>query len=251
MSWSNGRDTATFVYWMDRSDLDSLKAALPDGFKLKAAMLTPCEAMKANENTAYYVSPAIWSRVCARQGSWYRASEKNGRYMVVSGKALPDDFDSFFEVTLTQSDFMPESLPGRDELQALTESDEYKSKKPGQWENKGVKDSVMFKALFTLTGFWGFGDNLEKYWVSHKANHANYLTHQFSTEIDGKKVPYSVAENAGICSSCVEFFNIIDESSRKLVRACPGAVTFGKAKKNIYYDVNPSNGRPQAPGRRP
>jgi hypothetical protein len=240
MSRRNDNNTAIFVYWMAKSDLDSLKSVLPAGFKLKPAMLTPCETMKCHENVIYYASPAIWSRICVRQGSWYRSSEKNGRYMVVSGKELPGDFEAFFEVKLTQSDFVPASLPTQVELQELTESEEYISKKPGQWENKGIKDSVMFNILFTLTGFWGVGDNLKKYWLSQRANHANYLTHRFSTEIDGKEVPYSVAENAGICSSCVEFFNVIDESSRKLVRACPGAVTFGKAKRNIYYDVNPS-----------
>jgi hypothetical protein len=30
-----------------------------------------------------------------------------------------------------------------------------------------------------------------------------------------------------------EFFNIIEVNSRKLVRSCPGAVTFGGAKRDI------------------
>lgn len=240
MARSNDNNSAKYVYWMDKSDLEILKRASPGGFKFKPAMLTPCEAMKGNGNTVYYVSPAIWSRICTRQGSWYRSSDKNGQYMVVSGKELPGDFDAFFEVRLTQSDFLPARLPTQAELQGLVESEDYISKKPDQWENKGIKDSFMFKVLFSLTGFWGIGDNFKKHWLSHRANHANYLTHKFSTEIDGKQVPYSIAENAGICSSCVEFFNVIDKGSRKLVRACPGAVTFGGAKRNIYYDVNPA-----------
>lgn len=97
----------------------------------------------------------------------------------------------------------------------------------------------MFKILFTLTGFWGWGDNLKKYWLNHRANHANFLTHKYTTNIEGEEVPYSVANNAGTCSSCVEFFNIIEKDTRKLVCACPGAVTFGSAKRNIYYDVLP------------
>ena len=240
MGWSNGDNAEIFVYWMDKGDLDRLKRVLPGATRLRPAMLAPCEVMRCDGNTVYWASPAVWSRMCVRQGSWYRSSPKNGKYMVASGTALPDDFDGFFEVRLAQSEFMPARLPERIELQALIDSEDYKSKKPDQWENKGIVDSVMFKIFFTLTGFWGLGDNLKKHWLSQKANHANYLSHEFTTEIDGQDVPYSITENAGICSSCVEFFNVIDESSRKLVRACPGAVTFGKAKRDIYYDVNPA-----------
>jgi len=237
------RDAKTpenYIYWMTRQGLDDLKKSIPSGLKLKPALMTPCEAMKASENTAFYVTPDVWSRVCVRQGSWYRASQKAGKYMVVSAKALPGLFNAFFEAKMTQSDFMPSSLPTEDQLQGIVDDDRYNNSKPDDWEKKGLKDSFMFKVLFTVTGFWGFGDNLKTQWLNHRANHANYLTRTFSTEIDGEQVPYSIAENAGVCSSCVEFFNIIEEDSRKLVRSCPGAVTFGNAKKDIYYDVNPS-----------
>jgi hypothetical protein len=42
-----------------------------------------------------------------------------------------------------------------------------------------------------------------------------------------------------VCSSCVEFFNIIDQNSRKLVRACPGAVYFSSVEAKKYYDIQP------------
>ena len=50
---------------------------------------------------------------------------------------------------------------------------------------------------------------------------------------------YSVTENAEVCSSCVEFFNLVSEDSRKLVRSCPGSITLSGAKRDIYYDVRP------------
>jgi hypothetical protein len=65
--------------------------------------------------------------------------------------------------------------------------------------------------------------------------------YSFTTKIDGEDVPYSVTENAGVCSSCAEFFNVVEDGSRKLVRACPGSVIFGGAPRNVYLDVKPVN----------
>jgi hypothetical protein len=93
--------------------------------------------------------------------------------------------------------------------------------------------------LFMFNRFWGIGDNLKKHWLGHRANHANFLSKKVTTEVDGEQVAYSVTGNESVCSSCVEFFNIIETDSRKLVRSCPGAVTFGGAKRDIYYDIKP------------
>jgi len=40
---------------------------------------------------------------------------------------------------------------------------------------------------------------------------------------------------------------MIEVDSRKLVRACPGAVTFGGAKRDIYYDIKPFRTLPKTP----
>lgn len=100
----------------------------------------------------------------------------------------------------------------------------------------------MFKLFFTVTRFWGYGDNLRKHWIGHRANHANFLAKKFTTELDGEQVAYSVTGNAGVCSSCAEFFNVVSPDDRKLVRACPGSVTFGAAQRDVYYDVKPVKG---------
>jgi len=101
-------------------------------------------------------------------------------------------------------------------------------------------DRLIFKLMFSLTRFWGRGDNLKKYWLNQKANHANFLARKFTTKIEGEEVPYTVSENAGVCSSCAEFFNVVSDTSRKLVRSCPGSVIFGGAERNIYYDIKPA-----------
>ena len=75
--------------------------------------------------------------------------------------------------------------------------------------------------------------------LGRRANRANFLARRYTTERDGQAVPYSVTTNAGVCSSCVEFFNVIGQQDRKLVRACPGSVVFAGMQRDTYYDVVP------------
>ncbi|WP_455208493.1 hypothetical protein [Kaarinaea lacus] len=231
---------ARYIYWLTFGEFKQTKTDLQQrGKRLRPALMTPCEVLRAKDDVVLYASPSVWSRVCVRQGSWYRSSDKYGKYMLASNNKLPVQYDRYLDVQIKESNFEPASLPSIAELQTLVNDNAYQQQKPQDWENKTWLDSFMFKTLFSLTRFWGWGDNLKKYWLSHRANHANYLAKQYTAEIDGEHVPYSIADNAGICSSCVEFFNIVDHSSRKLVRACPGSVTFGGAKRKIYYDVKP------------
>ncbi len=233
-------NTTMHLYWFSQETFKQAKAALiRDGIRVVSSKLTPCEVLRASGNKVIYATPEVWSRMCVRQGSWYRSSERFGQYMMMSENKLPKAFEKHLDSEITATDFVPKSLPTALELQKVVNSDSYQKNKPEEWEAKTLMDAIMFKTLFSLTLFWKWGDNLKNKWLSHKANHANFLSHDFTTEIDGESVPYSIAENAGICSSCVETFNIIDQNSRKLVRACPGAATFGGAKRDVYLDVKP------------
>jgi len=228
------------LYWFSKEDFESSKKLLSDaGYRLKATLMTPCQVLHARGKELVYAPPQIWSRICVRQGSWYRGSDRRGHTMVMSEHRLPEAFDRFLDSKMSASSFAPKTLPTADELTKIVSSEEYQSQKPDQWEKAGWKDAMMFKVLFTVNRFWGIGDNLKKHWLGHRANHANFLSKTVTTELDGEQVPYSVTENDGVCSSCVEFFNVIDTGSRKLVRSCPGAVTFGGAERDIYYDIKP------------
>lgn len=234
-----------YLYWLTKEHFAPARDFLVgEGYSVSPAMLTPCQVLRASGRDVIYASPEVWSRICVRQGSWYRSSKRSGRYMMVSAVRLPERLDEFLDSEISESDFMPKSLPVKQELQKLVETDEYKEKQPDEWEDTGIKDAFMFKVLFTLTRFWRQGDNLNKHWLSQRANHANFLARRFTTEIDGENVAYSVTENAGICSSCAEFFNIVDDRSRKLVRACPGSVTFGGAPRDTYLDIKPKDTGP-------
>jgi len=163
--------------------------------------------------------------------------------MLMSDHRLPQAMDPFLDSEMAASDFAPEPMPTEDRLIQVVDSEPYKEQRPEAWEKPSLLDAIMFKTLFTVTRVRGRGDNLKKHWLGHRANHAHFVSRVITTGIDGKPVPYGVTPDAGICSSCVEFFNVTDDNTRKLVSACPGAVTFGGAKRDVYYDVKPGDAR--------
>lgn len=229
-----------YIYWVPNNEFSEFKSSLiARGIIPKAVYATPCETLRAKADVVRYASSETFNGLCQRQGSWYRNSNRAGSYLVVSAKQLPKEYSPYFDATIIESDFQPDLLPNQSQLKDLVASNAYKNACPNGWENKGIKDSLMFKVLFSITGFWGWGDNLSRHWLSHRANHANFLAQHHTVEMDGEQVPYSVTQNDGVCSSCVEFFNITASSSRKMVRACPGAVSFASVKRKKYYDVTP------------
>jgi hypothetical protein len=232
-----------YVYWFEETDVSRVKETIPTlGLRLKLARMTPCEVLKSAADTVFIASPEVFNRVCSRQGSWYRRSHRYGQFLLVSAQRLPAEFDRFLDAEIVESDFRPDSLPTEEEIRDLIDSPAYQENKPSDWELIGRKDAFKMKFLFTLLGTWKKGDNLKKYWPTQCAVHANFLDHQFTTDIDGESVPYSVSNSAGICSSCVETFNLIGQHSRKLVASCPGAVKFGGTKKDVFLDVKPVAG---------
>jgi len=228
------------IYWFPYREFVKFENDIKSTeFELKSARKTSCGTLNAKDKIVRYASPEIFNGLCNRQGSWYRESNRAGSYLVVSEEKLPEKYNQFLDAKFIGTDFSPQSLPDQSDIKKLVDSEEYQSQRPDDWENKTFIQGLMYKFLFTLTGFWGFGDNISKHWNNHRANHANFLTHKYTTNIDGENIPYSVTDNDGVCSSCVEFFNIIDQNSRKLVRACPGAVYFSSVEAKIYYDIQP------------
>ncbi len=229
-----------YIYWVTGDEFEQFKNDLSSsGFIIRPVRKTSCETLNAKNNIVRYASPEIFNGLCNRQGSWYRQSNKAGCYLVVSEQKLPEKHTRYLDSNIVGTEFLPQSLPGLLDKKKLIDSEEYQSQRPDDWEKKTFKDGLVFKIFFTLTGFWGPGDNISKHWNNHRANHANFLSHQYTAYIDGESIPYSVTSNDGVCSSCVEFFNIIDQDSRKMVCACPGAVYFSSVERKKYYDVRP------------
>ncbi len=229
-----------FVYWMPPEAFTRVRDALMlHGYSFTPAILTPCQALRSQGRRLVYTAPEKWSGFCNRQGAWYRDSHRNGDWMLVSDHELPKPAAQHLDTRLAPSDFSPESLPTQTELEQLLAEPDYNRAKPAAWERLSRLDAPMFKIFFSLIGIWRRGDNLKRHWVGHRANHANFLTRRFTARVDGEDVPYSVTENRGVCSSCVQFFNLMRPRERKMVRSCPGAITFARARRNLYYDVRP------------
>ncbi len=229
-----------FIYWLPADEIEAAKARLDgDGFHLSQVALTPCQVLKAEADKVVHAPPEIWSGFCSRQGSWYRSSHRNGQHLLAAARRLPAWLDAYLDVEMVETDFRPEQLPTEDELEALVDAREYRDRRPDDWEKVSRWDPLLLKIFFTVNGFWRRGDHMKRHWVGHRANHANFLAKRFVGEVDGEEVAYSVTNNSGVCSSCAEFFNVVSPDDRKLVRACPGSVSFGGAKRDVYYDVRP------------
>ena len=204
------------LYWLEKDDFLWAKDWLREqGYKLAAARMTPCQVLRATDKRVYYAPPALWSFMCSRQGSWYRKSKRRGQYMMMSEERLPTEMDRFRDAELGISDFHSDHVPSDDEMAEVVASAEYQDNKPKAWEKVGAMDAMIYKTLFTFNKVWGRGDNLDRHWVGHKANHANFLAKTFTTEVDGEEVPYTLTGNDGVCSSCAEFFNVVKPESRK------------------------------------
>lgn len=233
-----------YLYWIPADGFQAAKRIIRGmGLTLSGTRMTPCETLRVAPGRAIYATPQVFSRMCTRQGSWYRSSERNGQFLLLSPVRLDVELDDYLDAELNESSFQPDALPTNEVLQSMVDSSEYQDGRPDAWEQKTVVEGVMVKLLFMFNRFWGLSDSLDKHWLSHRANHANFLAARVTTDIDGEAVAYSVSENAGVCSSCVEFFNIISPETRKLVRSCPGAVTFGGARPDVFVDVQPVRGR--------
>ena len=232
---------ARYIYWIPQSQIEPIKLRLKtQGYVFSSRLGSQCEVLKTQDKALGYATPHVFNRLCKRQGAWYRDSHKNGFHLIVADhKLVNEEIANYLNAAMFESDFVPENLPTQQQLVELVNDPRYQTQRPDEWEQPGIKDRLMFKTMLTLTGFWGWGDNLKSTWLNHRANHANFLTKKHTTEIDGESVAYTVSENSNVCSSCVEFFNLVSPKQRKLIRGCPGSITLAGIKRDQYYDIKP------------
>lgn len=229
-----------YIYWLEPSAFIRTKIVLKErGINLIQTKQNFCEALRASGKNSYYIPIELWQKRCVRQGSWYRDSQKKGKFLLVSGTKLSGELDSFLDAIVRESSFNPKRMPDKYELETMMQSDCYLDNKPEKWEQVRFYEKILFKFFLTLTGFWQWNESWDERWLTHRANHANFLCKKFTTEIDGIETAYSISDSAGICSSCMEIFNIISPHSKKLVRGCPGSILMGCLKKDQYYDITP------------
>jgi hypothetical protein len=224
-----------FIYWMEeekesllRDELASRNIRLPSGKGIVCAFLDPINRIGS-------VAPEVWSETCRRQGSWYRTSEKNGLYLVISSFPLVGH-EERLEAVITESDFQPPKLACQEDKQTLLQDTQLRDRLPEEWKRPGDVEKRIYLRWAKRLG--STVETFEELYVSHTANHANFISPHFAMKENNRPIPYSIDRSAHLCSSCVELFNVLgDAFPIKLVAPCPGAVIFARLAPDRYLLV--------------
>jgi hypothetical protein len=223
------------VYWLTEDDEARLRRKLTKrDIKVKSAKGVVCSPLD-EINKISSVMPHVWNETCARQGSWYRTSHKNGLYLVVSSFVL-EDCRAKKAATITESDFVPPHLATKEEKDALLEAPHLKKRVPPEWHH--ISDT---EKRIHLRWARRLGSKVEDYdslhWC-HTANHSNFIHPLLFIQDGGGIIPYSIDRSAHLCSCCVELYQVLGEDfPRKLVAPCPGATLFARLKPDRFFLV--------------
>ena len=125
-----------FIYWLTQDERLELENILKgEGTKLKQAKGVVCTPLdRINKITC--ISPEVWSGSCDRQGSWYRTSEKNGLYLIVSAFEL-QGFETRMAAVITESDFVLPKVASEAEKQRLLHDRQFQERMPSRWGRWG------------------------------------------------------------------------------------------------------------------
>jgi len=227
-----------------RRNLEGIKIDLPDESRI------PCRALRASKEIVYLAPPA-WDGFCKRRTSWYRKSNMAGKFLIVSNSPL-DVPDLESPIIIMGSNFTPDRLPNPDEISQLVQSKEYQKRKPSEWDKPDPLERDFYQRWFERQQRKEPFD-FEKILRSHSANHANFLDPKFFVKLpvheagpaghlpanqNGIMAPYSIADSIHVCSSCLEFFNILGSQwPVKYVVPCIGAVQFARLSMDHYFEV--------------
>ncbi len=229
-----------FCYWLTHHEFKKVRGTLgSEGTGLDAETRIPCRALRPSAEISY-VDPKAWKGFCKRRTSWYLKSDKVGKFLVVSRKAI-DLPDMGEPILITESSFKPERLPSPKEIARLVESRKYQKKKPRVWEKVDPFEKESYRRSFEHCQPDQPFD-FDEIFLRHSANHANFVDPKFFMTKDGVKAPYSISDSIHVCSSCLEFFDILGSQwPVKYVMACIGAVQFAHLPANHYLKVEREN----------
>ncbi len=229
------------IYWLSGEREQALRRDLGlRGIKVRSAKGVVCTPLDAITKIAS-VAPEVWSETCSRQGSWYRASDKNGLYLVVSSFDL-EGYEEWKAGTITRSDFTPPRYASPEEVEAMASDPELASAVPDDWSRAGETERrIQLRWARRLDPGAPDFDVLHRI---HTANHINFIKPRLLVKgEDGTVIPYSIAGSAHLCSCCLELFQVLGAFyPRKLVAPCPGAVTFARLTPDAYLLAESASG---------
>ncbi len=226
-----------FIYWPDPDQFERLKKELKaQGLEMKKAKKAVCVPLAVNVDVGF-VEPDSWDRyeICRRQLSWYFTSPFAGKYLVVSSRDL-SEYGLEAEAVITRSDFKTKDFPKDPGKKDMIQRPSYINARPEAWEDiKGAERKASARGM-PVMGLGGM--TFERLFLTHCANHANFIEPEYFISENGDKVPYSIGKTRQVCSACLEFFNIIGQQhKKKLVAPCPGAALFAGLPANKYLEV--------------
>jgi hypothetical protein len=223
------------IYWLTKDEEEKLRQELAGGgIKLKSAKGIVCTPLDRINKIAS-VAPEVWNDTCNRQGSWYRTSDKNGLYLVISSFEL-EGYEDKKAATITESDFVPPRLATSKDKKALVSGRPLNRRVPDDWLHPGDTEKRIY-----LRWARRLGSDAEDYdflYLSHTANHANFINPRFFIKNRKEIIPYSIDRSAHLCSCCVELFHVLGgDYKKKMVAPCPGATIFARLKPDRYLLV--------------
>jgi hypothetical protein len=225
-----------FCYWVDLSRLRNVKNTLAErGIELSDEARVPCRVLRASKEMVF-LAPQAWNGFCKRRTSWYWKSKMREKFLIVSNSPIEvSGLES--PITVSESNFTPDRRPNSDEIFQLLQSKEYQRRKPSEWDKPDPEEREFYQRWFERRGANEPFD-FDRILTSHSANHANFIDPKFVVEINGQKIPYSISDSIHVCSSCLEFFNILGENwTVKYVVPCIGAVQFAHLPMDRYFEV--------------
>jgi hypothetical protein len=225
-----------FCYWVDPRGLEKVRMDLEvKSIQLTEEVRIPCRVLKESIEIGY-VTYSAWDGFCKRRTSWYWKSKKAERFLIVSNTPLNlQGFEN--PIVIAESNFSPDRFPIPEEMPKLIQSKEYQKKKPRIWDQVDPLEKEFYKRWFERNRIKEPFD-FDQILLSHSANHANFLDPGYFVNLNGVKVPYSINDSIHVCSSCLEFFNILGEQwPVKYVVPCIGAVQFAHLPMDQYFEV--------------
>jgi hypothetical protein len=179
-----------------------------------------------------------WNKyaLCRRQLTWFSPAVRYyGQILVISSRRI-EEIDADPDVIICERKLKRPKPPDRTQQLCLIERESYQTVRPEAWEEIGEEDSELQERWLKVMGVRGI--TYKELFITHCANHANFIEPAHFIEEGNGPVPYSIAKTTHICSACLEFFNIIgSQFKKKLVIPCPGAVLFAGMAPNRYYEV--------------
>ncbi len=220
------------IYWLDPiAHGDALAELRKDRKRLYRAKHAPCQALYPRREVAL-VEPGIWDLQCRRQGSWYRASHRQGQFLVVTNRALTD-FEPWGHVSL--EDFQPPRLATDEDVVEILSDARVPEVLPEGWGDFSPWEVQAVNAYLTAEGI---DRSLQEVFCYYTANHLNFVFPRlFVREEEGQVIPYSIQRTAQVCSACVQIFGILGEQFPvKYLAPCPG-LKYVKTTPSQYLRV--------------